>query len=487
MNIQQTNNFFESKEFRENLELFEKNKKEGKDCILSSDELTDIAEYYYEAGNSLKAKDAADYAVSLYPDAQAPLSFLARYALNLKNDKDGAKQLIGQIAVSDAVDYYSLLAEYYLFDNKPEKAYEALDKAELEIDDEEEMQDYIFDTICLLLDYSKTDEAKKWLDKFKDPESYDAKKMKARLYFESGKYDEGAKIMEELLDNNPFDSNLWGCFANVQMNDDRYEDALASCEYALAINDKDYAAYFTQGMAYFKLGNFEKAIESFNHYAEGNASEQTELMKARCMLCMQEPLKGLLLLGDALAKHPQNEATLFDIYKNIAVAYDWMEDYTKALSTVERMKKLKMAEAEVNLIEGSIMLSQNLFAKANAIFSEGYDKAVDKAEYLFQTAIAYYERGYDIASYLVLKELFENDPDRKNGWSYLAACCLFLGKEEEFLHYLNITLERFPAEAQNVLGNFFPEGMRTDEYLQYATANTTEIINKIKSGKQENY
>lgn len=291
--------YFNSEEFKSNLVLYEKSKEEGRDCILGSDELADIAEYYFECGDYPKARAAAEYAVSLYPDAQAPLTFLARYSLVVRKDKEKAKEYLKQMVVSDMIDYYCIVAEYYLFEGKSKKAFDSLKKGELLIEDDEEHEDYIYDAVCLLLDYSQIDEAKVWLERFKDKQSDDVLRLNARLLFENGDYDGGAKIMEKLIDRKPFDAELWSNFASAQLNFEKYSDALTSCDYALAINDKFSMAYFNQGAAYFKLGNYSKAIEAYNRFAEDSNSEQADLMKARCYFCLQQADKSLELLAEA--------------------------------------------------------------------------------------------------------------------------------------------------------------------------------------------
>lgn len=472
--------YFNSEEFKSNLALYEKSKEEGRDCILSSDELADIAEYYFECGDYPKARAAAEYAVSLYPDAQAPLTFLARYSLVVRKDKDKAKEYLKRMVVSDMIDYYCIVAEYYLFEGKNEKAFDSLQKGELLIEDDEEHEDYIYDAVCLLLDYSQIDEAKTWLERFKDKETDDVLRLNARLLFESGDYDGGAKIMETLIDRKPFDAELWSNFASAQLNFEKYSDALTSCDYALAVNDKFPMAYFNQGAAYFKLGNYQKAIAAYNRFAEDSNSEQADLMKARCYFCLQQTDKSLELLAEAEKKCSENRASLYDIYKDYAIVYGWSAQYDKAFFYLEKLKEENFVDAELDLIEAGIYLGMAKFTEANDAFAKGYDKAKSKPNYLFQVAVTYYEHGCDLAAYLVMKELFDEEPDRVRGLAYMAACCNYLGRREEFLDYLKLCVDRNPEEAVAVLADFFPKGMLPSEYLEYALLSGDNLNNRNK-------
>lgn len=472
--------YFNSEEFKNNLVLFEKSKEEGRDCILGSDEIADIAEYYFECGDNLKARSAAEYAVSLYPEAQAPLTFLARYSLVVEKDKNKAKEYLKQMIVSDMVDYYCILAEYYLFDNKKAKAFDSLEKGELLIDDEEEREDYVYDAVSLLLDYSQIDEAKKWIDKFENKEAEDVLQLKARFLFEKGDYNGGAGIMEMLLDKKPFDADLWNNLASAQLNFEKYHDALASCGYALAVSDNPSMAYLNQGSAYFKLGNYEKAIESYDRFAEVCNSEQADLMKARCYFCLQQTDKSLELLKTAEQKCSENKSSLLDIYKDYAIVYGWTGLYDEAFSYIKKLRELNCLDTELDIIEGGIYLGMKKFPKANEAFAKGYDNAKNKADYLFQVAVTYYEHGCDLAAYLVFKELFDDEPDRIRGLAYLAACCNYLGRYEEFISYLKLSVEKNPEETVAVLADFFPKGMQVYDYLQYAQLNKGNMTNKNK-------
>ena len=59
------------------------------------------------------------------------------------------------------------------------------------------------------------------------------------------------------------------------------------------------------------------------------------------------------------------------------------------------------------------------------------------------------------------------DENWNEGYSYMAVCCHDMNKKDEFLHYLKIAVERNPKEARTVLGIYFPEGMRPEEYYDY--------------------
>ena len=194
-----------------------------------------------------------------------------------------------------------------------------------------------------------------------DNQTDDVLHLNARLLFENGDYDGGAKIMEKLIDRKPFDAELWSNFASAQLNFEKYSDALTSCDYALAVNDKFSMAYFNRGAAYFKLGNYSKAIEAYNRFAEDSNSEQADLMKARCYFCLQQADKSLELLAEAEKKCSENKASLSDIYKDYAIVYGWSAQYDKAFSYIKKLREWNCIDAELDLIEAGVYLGMTKF------------------------------------------------------------------------------------------------------------------------------
>lgn len=72
--------YFDSPEFGRLLQRYERSLQMGKDEYFESDELSDIAEYYYDKKDKPRAEYVLDYAMRLHPGAVLPLVFKARIA-----------------------------------------------------------------------------------------------------------------------------------------------------------------------------------------------------------------------------------------------------------------------------------------------------------------------------------------------------------------------------------------------------------------------
>ena len=90
--------YFQSKEFLALLHQFEES---GQDqyADFSSNDLTDLAEYYHTVGNLEMALRIVDSAIDLYPGAVGPLVFRARTSLVKENNPGNTRNhLLRQIA-----------------------------------------------------------------------------------------------------------------------------------------------------------------------------------------------------------------------------------------------------------------------------------------------------------------------------------------------------------------------------------------------------
>lgn len=464
-----TDNYFNSEEFKNNLFHFENARKEGRGCILSSDEIADIAEFYYENGDFAKAKEIAKYAVSLYPDAVAPLVFLARFELSVNKDKNIALKYISAIKDTENCEYIIVMAEYLLSDNQRDEAVDILEKGMLTIEPDDE-QDFILDTASLLLDFSETNLAKRWAERYEDRNNEEFKKLTARIALESKDPDKAVNIMNELIDKDPFNEDYWNTLSSIQMASEKYSDAATSSEYAIAINGNSPEAYMNQGNAYFKMCSYDNALQAYRHFSQLSRNEIGYIMQARCYFCKQDLKNALGYLRKAMDICTESKANLIDIYKDMAIIYGWAGESEKAFNYIDKLKKRDYDDAELYIIAGGVLLGTGKFTEASLTFMKGYDMSKQSQEYMFQVAITYYEHNFDQAAYTMLKEIFRLEPDRIRGLAYIAVCCNYLGKKDEFLYYLKMAVDKNPCETQAVLSEIFPKDMEIYDYYNYAVS-----------------
>ena len=117
-----SNNTFQNKEFKDNLQRYEAALNTGKPVYLDPDELTDIAEYYHLHGQLNKALAAIDQAILMFPGATQPLAFRARVAILLEDNVQTALQYAEQIEDKADLDYFYIMAEIMIASGNDEQA-----------------------------------------------------------------------------------------------------------------------------------------------------------------------------------------------------------------------------------------------------------------------------------------------------------------------------------------------------------------------------
>lgn len=463
-----SNDIFDSEEFKDNLRLFSECEKSGKDCILPSMELTDIAEYYFEKGQVDHAREIAEYAVSLYPSAPEPNEFLARYYIIVRRDAATAQMYMDKVETYDELEDFTLAAEIKLFqqtDSSLQEAISILLRGEEEVD-EDQLQNYYIDAAHTLLDYNHVPEAKEWFEKLTDNGSSDYLELKARILYAEGHPKEAIEIIEKILDANPFNTDYWHILATTQINNGMYRDAVSSCDYAIAIDPDNSEAYLNKGNALFKLGEFEQAITCYETFSRMNDNELGLILQARCHLCLKNVSQSLQLLRQAEERCTENYDNRIDILKDYAMTYASLGNSGEAMRYIDKLRQMGAEGQDIDLVEGGVYLSMRDFDKARDVLESGYIRSGKSTEYLFQAAVTYYENCYDVAAYMLFKEVDKLMPEHPMTVAYLAVLSKSDGDREAFLSYLKRAMERCPDDLIFLLREDMPQGMSLEDFYK---------------------
>lgn len=256
--------YFQSKEFLALLHQFEES---GQDqyADFSSNDLTDLAEYYHTVGNLEMALRIVDAAIDLYPGAVGPLVFRARTSLVKENNPKKAAFYADMIEDKTDLDYYYIQAEIMVAEGNSEEAHEYLLEKFEEVD-EDEQQDYLLDVATLFADYELWDYADSWSRNYEDTDESDYLELQGRLMVVRQEYTQAEELFNKLIDRNPFSTIYWNLLASTQFYAKDFQKSLSSCDYALAIFPDDADALLTKANAMFRIGNLEDAIVNYLQY-----------------------------------------------------------------------------------------------------------------------------------------------------------------------------------------------------------------------------
>lgn len=462
--------YFDSSEFKEKLERYEQAERSGQQAFFGSDDLSDIAEYYYNEGNKAKAVNILDYAITTFPGAALPLVLRARTALLEEKDLAAAKHYAGMVVDKLDLDYIYLEAELMISEKRVEEAdaflHDRMDKIE-----EDDLPDYVLDVAALYADYNLMDKAQLWLSLSNEPELADYKELKGRIAYSKGNYEESENIFEELLDDDPYSNKFWNSLASTQYMRDRINDSITSSEFSIAINPNDEEAILNKANGLFSLGNYEEALEYYKRFTEICPDEETGYMfQGNALLNMNRLKEAEELLKIAERKALKSKNNLSEIYQQLAFTMSLDGKLDEALAYIGKASELPGADRiDLLILKGHVLLDHNHVAKAQKCFVLAWTSSGHSQSVLLRIATSIFDCGYASIAYKMFKHVLGHGEDTANeGFSYMAYCCKQLERHDEFLHYLKKACELNPREAKLVLSELFPKGLSTDEYYDYA-------------------
>jgi len=459
--------YFESKGFQEILKQYEESAKSGHAIYMDADDLADIADYYQLQGRTEDAETVISLALEYNPEAVGPLLYRAREALN-RNDFDTAQAYAERIEAVDSREALYFKGEILICQEKTEEADELFRSNLQEIMPDEQM-DYVYDVASIFSDYGVFDKAFEWMARSQGDDSDDFKELMARTLFGLGKYKDSERIFNELIDHNPFSVPYWNALANAQFMNEDYNAAITSSEYAIAIDPNDAESILSKANGLYNLGNYESALSYFKRYTELMPHDEfCYLHQGTCLINLGQYEEAIAVLETAEQEAGEKSIYLSDIYQELAFAYSELKKPDSAIYYIDKAKELNCDQINMGIIRGHILLANGRLEEAEKTFRQALQQTEDAPRTMLRIIVSLYDNHYVRSSYTLLKNFFRHvDDDWNEGYSYMAICCLDMNKQDEFLHYLKMAVERNPKEARIVMNSYFPEGMRPEEYYDY--------------------
>lgn len=459
--------YFDSKEFRDILTSYEESVKSGQPIFMDVDDLTDIADYYNYTGNIDDAHAVIDFALDMNPGATTPLVFKAREALG-NDDIEKAEAFAEEIIDKDDPDYQYLKAEILIAQDLIEDADSYLCEY-FKLVGADEYEDFVLDVVNLYVDYGVNDKAYEWMMRAEGCKSTEYKELMARTLFGLGKFDESAKLFNELIDQNPFSKRYWNALASVQFMNEDFNDSVTSSEYAMAIDPTDPDSMLAKANGLYRLNNYEEALKYYERYcAQVSGDEYGLLNQATCLVNLSRYEEAIELLSRALEVAPTDSQYIVQIYQEMGFAYSALKMPDKAIECIDKTDDLECDHLDMEVLRGHILLENGRSKEAEARFHKAIRNSENAPNILLRIMVSLYDNKYLSASYAMFKKFFMMvDDDFNEGYSYMALCCWDMKRTTEFLHYLKIAVERNPKEAKMVLSHIFPKDVDVTDYYNY--------------------
>lgn len=466
--------FYESPEFKEKFQLYENAQASGTSVYLEPDDLTDIAEYYHILGNIDACKNTVEYAIKMFPGATMPLVFRSRVALLMEHDVALAEEYAEMIDDKADLEYLYLKAEIMIVDDRAEEAETFLRDAYEELEDDEDKADFLIDVANLYADYELMEYAQQWLSLSEEYDSTDYKELQGRIAMGLGDYEESNRIYNELIDRNPYSFTYWNQLASSQLLHNEIMESIQSSEFALAINPDDEDATLNKANGLFNLGNFEEACKYYERFTKISPnSEVGEMFLGISLINLNRTEEGVEHLKKAESLADAFSEYLHDIYVELAYSLTALGKHEDAMEYIEKISQLDDCDPyETDVLKGNVHLQKGETAEAMKCFQHAVTASNGSPRVILRIGICIYDNGYYSLAYDVFHLLLDDASDEwKDGWSYLALCCMLLSRKDEFVYAVRKACQQNPVEAKMVLGEIFPENLSPDDYVNYLKEN----------------
>ena len=230
--------------------------------FFDADQLEIIADYYLEACDIDGLAAAVDYGEKLYPHNP---SFRLRRAhlLSIQGHYSSALRLLEKLLKTepDNTDVHYSLANIYSLTNQPNLAVRhylaaAADGCQLgmvygNIGDEYYKMGYYAQAVRY---YRKAVE--------ENPEEDRSLTALATIWKQQGRHGRAKTYFNTFIAEHPYSKTAWDTLAGVLSDDSSYSEAVEAYEYALAIDDSYFHAYFGLADCYHRMGDVAKAVQT---------------------------------------------------------------------------------------------------------------------------------------------------------------------------------------------------------------------------------
>lgn len=460
------------------LQRYEEAQQQGRTIFLDADEYLDICEYYQHKDLYDNALEALNQGLSIFPQSTTLLCMKARWEINFNEPAHIAEAefLISQVEDKEHEDYVLTKAEILLVKGETETANSLLETHYQEMD-EDQQEDFVYDTVVLLSDYSQHEAAKAWYLRMKDTDNTDCMELKLRIQMNERDYKKAEETIQLLLDKNPFSPDYWVKAAQINVFSYKYDEALECCDYALAIDGTHLETLFCKGIILIQQG---KAAETLKLVAQlitliPNRAEPYILGAKACVLT-QDASQGRKYLDKAIDLYNTRPELHEEIVTTEAELCFIRQEYDKALSFLNTLNITSVSDPidillkKANCLINMNRLQESLLCIRDAISMENFP------ETFFMAGVLYFQHQlYAIAEDLLKHYVSVTADPSLGGHAYLAECYRQRGDTDNFLKHLEQACIFNTKEAELVFSDFFPSEVKPEFYYQYYIDHRSEM------------
>lgn len=408
-----------------------------------------LIDYYDEQQNLHKALEVAITGREYYPFSS---ELMIKHADLLIADRKYTQSLDvleqARLLNSDDINIYILKVDALLALNEIEQAFsifqqslqmfEEDDKLDLlfeyvDVFDDYELYDMVFDCLTMVLQISPNDEVALY-------------KICYWVEF-TGRFEESIRIHQKIIDDNPYNELAWFNLAAAFQGLKLYEKALDAYQYAITINEKFDISYRNLGDVYIRLRKYKEAIEALTTVIELTRPE--DVLYEAIGHCHHK-LHNLPLarINYRKASHMQPDDN--KLYYKIALTYMDESKWQQAIKSLETSLQI-LSTPESHLALGECLLHQSAYNDAIYHFGIAVKQKPKNIPHWEALIKGLYTAGFYEEAEKQANFALEATAQRPIFHFYIAMSLFAQAKNKEALHQLELGMLHAPRHFRKVL------------------------------------
>lgn len=281
------------------------------------------------------------------------------------------------------------------------------------------------------------------------------------------RYKESASLHEHILDARPFCSRAWYNLGQAYAYLGKYEDALASFEFAFLTDPAFEAAYLEYGEMCFALGQTYQALQCFEEMLEHfEPTAEVYAFAGKCCLALQDLRQALRFFKLSLALDPFDDEVFFQA----GICYMECRRWDKAARYLTRAIRLDPFREDYHLALAQVLAQLGAAKKADNHYKIALKLTPDDDQYTAAYA-RFLLHIQDNVNALSLLEKAAQVETASMELQYLYLAALFAaGRQSQALYLLEEIPEVHP-EGLDLLREWAPELL-----LQYQIKKATLLV-----------
>lgn len=353
-----------------------------------------IADYYISHDKLKKALEAVQFGLEMYPNH---ISLWVKRAEVFIYSEKFEKALIelekAELYEPFNPDTLLLKGEVFIALNQMAEAEECFDKALQHCDDRNDM---LFEIGFIYQDYDYFGLAANWFEKLIQESKLDQAYYEAAgCYDIIGKYQKAADLLNELINQDPYNATAWYNLGLMQSKLNKPKEAIESFDLCLAI-DEDYSiAHFNKANCLVELDKFQEALDV---YAEVVKMEGGDSITFCNMGGCYERLGNNAEAREHYKKAAKLNPNVGEAWFGIGLSYDREGFAKEALQYFRRAVLLEPEHAEYLLVLAEIEYRLGDAKEADTLYQRLCDLDPGMMEaWLDRSYLAYKEKNLNLA------------------------------------------------------------------------------------------